>query len=811
MLKYGTFNTTAIYVGRKTEQDATGFNVTGNWRVNSLRILIRPYMRESYTSARTGRLAGQRGARAAQHPLASPLDPSASITRQLFIDIPGPRLFLTASSILIVLAAALFPHSSPLPSTPNLGPIHIPVASTMKMEDFVCPPDTFRPACPLHLRSTFSHEDTRFRFTPVKVAKSAPRVWERKPSTAFRARGKSRTVWKRFRSSFNSMKGLQQLVGAERHTIDEELQLEINVTRNPGLLRGTKRRCFALETDGVDGGVRGRSFLETQWESETYGRRRKLPLVYSDFVDIPDEPVEFDSLQPGARDDVSDAEDEPTSTLDETLAENSAAADESSSPIPDTPTRLAPAAAYPRLLHGHPALVAGGLASDADIKAPERGEQPVLDISDASAEDSTTPDETDQDESVETTLNGELLPVEQPTVTVDAKALNDPAADLTAEQESTLVRSALRSSLDGEDAELLSNFLSKAKAKREAKAAAMVAQDAEPEKTDPETTAVIASVVASPIPQSRRVLEDLDTNSPSPQKSQQSPTKALDNENGSPQPSSPRRSTRPRTTRSSPMRTATAAAAVRNTLSLRRAKGTEFIFLQRTEAQELALATRRNTRLNRGNALMPKFVLQGLVRKSQESKKEPSSTTPSSDDDKPADDSGRPPKTAKKHVSWNDAQLVRFQGDEDGVTDPRDVAALAGKGSDNTSEQRKAASSRTTRAQAAQKTGGEDSPDAATTAPATATPRTRRVRRLGAGAPKLDLTMACSPSSPSSSDSPVQKRKKLTPKSPKTAMETPSKSVGGIKTSLRSSSAKTNLLKVNAGSTPVARKVRPRP
>ncbi|PYH99069.1 hypothetical protein BO71DRAFT_394648 [Aspergillus ellipticus CBS 707.79] len=688
----------------------------------------------------------------------------------------------------------------------------------MKMEDFVCPPDTFRPACPPHLRSTFSQEeDSRFRFTPVKVTRTAPRIWDRKPSTSFRARGKSRKVWKRFRTSFNSMKALQQLVGPERHTIDEELQLEINTARNPGLLRGTKRRCFALETDESEGSVRGRSFLETQWESEFHGRRRKLPLVYSDFVDIPDEPVEFDSLQPSeARDDVSDAEDEPTSPVDDALAENSAAADESSSPIPDTPTKLAPGAAYPRLLHGQPALAPGGLDdTSADIKTPEFNDQPALALSDASAEEPRTPDETETDHDippVEAMMYRDQPPAEQPTVTVDAETLKEHAAaaptlapvqDLTAEQESTLVRSALRSSLDGEDAALLSSFLSKAKAKREAKAAAMVAQDAE--KPDPETT---VAVIVPPTPPPRRALEDLDTNSPSPQKPQQSPTKPL--ENGSPQPSSPRRSTRPRTTRSSPVRTATAAAAVRNTLSLRRAKGTEFIFLQRTEAQELALSTRRNTRLNRGNALMPKFVLQGLARKSQESKKQ-SPTTPSSDDDKAADDSGRPQKTAKKHVSWNDDRLVRFQGDEDGGSDHHDVADRAGKGSDKSPEQRKAASSRTTRAQASQKSGGEDGPSAVTTAPATATPRTRRVRRLGAGAPKVDLSTVGSPSSPSSSsDSPVQRRKKLTPKSPKSAMDTPSKSVGGIKTSLRSSSAKTNLLKVNAGSTPVARKIRPR-
>ncbi|PWY95021.1 hypothetical protein BO94DRAFT_456210 [Aspergillus sclerotioniger CBS 115572] len=681
----------------------------------------------------------------------------------------------------------------------------------MKMADFVCPSDAFR-ACPPHLRTNFSQEDTRFRFTPVKTAKTAPRVWERKPSTAFRARGKSRKVWKRFRSSFNSMKALQQLTAADRHTIDYDLHLEINTSRNPGLFRGVKRRCFALEADDLEDGVRGRSFLETKWELGVNGRRRKLPLVYSDFVDISDEPVEYDSLQPQeSGDDASNVPEVPTSTLEEALAENPADEDECCSRMPETPTRLAADAAYPRTLHGQSPLVFSGMTdSPALINPHEVNVQPALDLSDASAEVPTTKD--DHGEQAVTTMIGDQ-PDEQPTTlitdTVKEEApatINVPVPDLTVEQESTLVRSALRSSLDGEDTELLNNFLSKAKAKREAKAAAMIAPDAE--KTEQEVSVAVA--VASPTPPSRRALENLDANSPSPQKPQLSPTKPQDEENT--QPSSPRRSSRPRPSRaSSLLTTITAAAAVRNTLSLRRAKGTEFIFLQRTEAQELALETRRNTRLNKGNALMPKFVLQALARKSPEAKKESSPCT----EDRSGDDSGRSRK--KKHVAWNDHRLVQFEGEEDGAKgDGHDVGNGGSKG--QSPEKRKAASSRTTRSQVAQKSGGEDGADAATaapTAPATATPRTRRVRRLGPGAAKPDSGATVGVSSPTSSDdtsASCDHRKKLTPKSPRRAPATPSKAAGeSIKTSLRSSSAKTNLLKINAGSTPVPRKMRPRP
>lgn len=121
----------------------------------------------------------------------------------------------------------------------------------------------------------------RFRFTPMKRAPNAlPRVWDRKPSTSFLGRqSRPRKVWKRFRTSFNSMKALQQMIAADDE--ENELDMEINASRNAGLLRGVKRRC--LETGTVDNNkgdghddsiVRGRSFLETKWESEM-GRRRR--------------------------------------------------------------------------------------------------------------------------------------------------------------------------------------------------------------------------------------------------------------------------------------------------------------------------------------------------------------------------------------------------------------------------------------------------------------------------------------------------------------------------------------------------------
>ncbi|OGM49090.1 hypothetical protein ABOM_002382 [Aspergillus bombycis] len=663
-------------------------------------------------------------------------------------------------------------------------------------------------------------QDDRFRFTPVKVVKPAPRIWDRQPSTPFLARPKSRKVWKRFRSSFNSMKALQRLISAQSAPDDhDDLYTEINASRNEDYMRGIKRRCLVHDSEEqVEITVsRGRSFLETKWESEASGKRRKFP-AYRGLVDS-SEPIVADSQALRASDNgdsetsYQNAPDAATSG-DENLpdtAENNESMDGS----PDTPTRLAAPAAYPRTLHG---LESGMDGTTADIKGPDDLSLPQADLPGFSSLEAGPPENIEEQENdavLDATMTDDLqsgLCESQTPATVSPESVQQidatepppaaPVQNLTAEQESTLVRSALRSSLDGEDAQLLNNFLSKAKAKREAKAAAaaMVTQDTE-EKADPE----YVEIPEIPTPQGRRVLEDLDANSPSPQKAQLSPSKAPGkdiDENEDQRPCSPRRSTRTRSVKPPPRMTTTTTAA-RNTLTLRRAKGTEFIFLKKTEAQELALATRRNTRQNKGDAMLPKYTLQTLAQQTSDS-------DATSDDDKSARDSGRRRASAKR-VSWNDERLVEYEG-ESGEGSSDDAAGRGGKSKN--SEKRKAASSRTTRSQGPSKTGGDTVPAAATTAATTATPRPRRVRRLGTPKPTAAVDASASPST---SMSPPETRKKLIPKSPRTALagSSVSKKVSRVSTrsdtraSLDSSSLKSSsLFKAHAGSTPMPRRVR---
>ncbi|KAL4881967.1 hypothetical protein BJY04DRAFT_187754 [Aspergillus karnatakaensis] len=363
-------------------------------------------------------------------------------------------------------------------------------------------------------------------------------------------------------------------------------------------------------------------------------------------------------------------------------------------------------------------------------------------------------------------------------------------AELTAEQESTLVRSALRSSLDGEDTELLNNFLSKAKAKREAKAAA-AAETATAIAPDSEDVEEPQQQVFVEIPTpERRVLEALDANTSSPQKSpskDERDEKTEANDSGSPV---TRRSTR--------VKRAATTGTLRTTLSLRRATGTEFIFLQRTEAQKLALETKRNTKNNKGDASMPKYKLAGLA-------KQPPDTS------KALDDNIRRPDKPIKYVSWNEDRLVEFEGE----SSDDELAPDAKPATAKTPEKKRAASSRAAPSPASLKTGAEKAAAAAPAAATTASPR-RRVRRLGPPKPldstlSLDSTESSSPLSPTTG-SPIAKRKKLTPKSPKSLSKipTPSENGNGERPSLLSGgrSVKTNLLKVNAGSTPMPRRVR---
>lgn len=246
------------------------------------------------------------------------------------------------------------------------------------------------------------------------------------------------------------------------------------------------------------------------------------------------------------------------------------------------------------------------------------------------------------------------------------KDTTTPAAvrELTPDQESKLVRSALRSSLDAEDTALLNDFLSKAQAKRTAKAAE-AAQDGE-EGPFPE---LLEAPCHTP---PRGPLADLDTNSPSPTKTHFSPSKP--NDPGSIQvlpdsalndepidqdqpPSSPanRRSTRRRQQTQPPTPIPRVIPpAIRNT-GLRRAKGTEFIFRDRTEEEKIEMETRENTVYNKGE-MRVKPMLRAMAK--QKTKKGRLAQE-SSEDELP--ETKRPRNKPEKFVTWRKKRFVEYE------------------------------------------------------------------------------------------------------------------------------------------------------
>ncbi|KAJ9299936.1 hypothetical protein DTO271G3_2820 [Paecilomyces variotii] len=432
---------------------------------------------------------------------------------------------------------------------------------------------------------------------------------------------------------------------------EDELVAEINSSSSKGVARGVKRRCLDTNCPGVAtaGEIeRGRSFLETKWELETTRRRK-----YATHAECPRPTTQPDTA--------TDGQDRPENYSKET---NPAFEDDTqgSSPIPKIrDTQGASSEQDPTSDSGSPdedTSLDGQPASDLPASPTEEApscDQPTSLCEDRKAsetvadEDATTlaqafnsdcylQDTQNSEETGETEANsdkgsgighgnspGPDGPFPAISVVIEHKSQSAATEGkaLIAE-EATLIRSALRSAaLDGEDEELLNNFLSRAKAKRAANAAVT------PKDGDQVQSAPADLLPESPTPRSRRALEELDTNSPSLAPSSSAKIDGVlvaagedtkdagPKEPEDPQLASPTRRRSSRTKLSKAPKRAP-PPAVPNQIPVRRPKGTEFVFLQRTEAQELALTTRRNTKRNRGNARMPKEMLQTLAQRQED-------------------------------------------------------------------------------------------------------------------------------------------------------------------------------------------------
>ncbi|KAJ5221755.1 uncharacterized protein N7469_010642 [Penicillium citrinum] len=657
-----------------------------------------------------------------------------------------------------------------------------------------------------------STEDNSFRFTPIKAIRALPRLWERKPSTPFKGGIKPRKLWKRFQTSFSNMQTLQ-----DTSAIIENAPFHnaISVSKDSGYTRGTKRmRIGPGETENrTEAPQTGRSFFETQWDSEAARKKRKLPDTP---FDIFDEKTQSAPLFAGSQFD-GPTENVSAQNSSKNLKEVNIDFATTTSPLPPSMQQTR----RQTLVYQDEANAEGSGSSASDAITPAEQE------SEAS---------TEEQDAVVDSVSNEGIAEAAPTPTKAVKAL-------TQEQKGKLVRSALRSSLDGEDAELLNNFLSRAKAKRAAKA-----QEPETDETGKSTTPEDSPDAECATPRARRALEDLDTNSPSPVKAQVSPLKGeiiaddetpdvlakkdpqdnVDDEQA-PANNACRRSTRVKAPSAE-------APSARNKISLRRAKGTEFVFLQRTEAQELALATKRNTRNNRGQSVMPKYALETLALQTET----PETTESTRPGRKPR--KGPSGRQTRKNVSWNEERLAAYEDEEQAPELQDDEEEVGKKDVSGTSRARSGAkkpekkkslsSSRSSRSQLHEESREEnaDIESGPTTSTAAATPRSRRMRRVGestmtsgtpvkTGSGRISKPPVTSTSTVAGPSTPTKGRRKLVPKSPSSSMlPTPATKTAepsftsGIPTRAVSNEGprRKTTLEASAGCTPMPKRVRAR-
>jgi hypothetical protein len=237
------------------------------------------------------------------------------------------------------------------------------------------------------------------------------------------------------------------------------------------------------------------------------------------------------------------------------------------------------------------------------------------------------------------------IDVERLTENLDTPASQTPEGSCTLNADTAASVDAERhiAQLDGaesDDTEYLHAFITRSKVK---KAARIMLSPQKQIQADNQNAAV-----SSPRTRSRTALATLDRNSPSPKKSRKLEMKAknpghedtvLSDVRASSPPRKRTRTRLPRPQRDQP--------ATPSTIPFRRSNGTEFIFLQKTEAQQVAIATRSNTRRNKGKALQPRMKLESMSLQVGPSPAKPIKTRKNS-----------------KQVSWDEG-LAYFAADQD--------------------------------------------------------------------------------------------------------------------------------------------------
>jgi hypothetical protein len=414
-----------------------------------------------------------------------------------------------------------------------------------------------------------------YAFAPPISKRALPRAWERKPATPFAPRTDTHKIWKR----------CEKLLGMWGY-------------KREGAPSENGRSVKRLRVD--DGVNKGAGFLGTRYEDLGEGGRRKawcaveldegICLVADEEMSAEDvfaalDKATFSSLMlDTARDDIAagdsraagaEAAEEETSsfqTAHDDLAfvrpfrPRSAQIMSDSKRIDAMIDKLASPISFKRIGRKRNSRVTEDKIADVEQRGRIQKDQRPQNATD-------TPDD-----------------LETQTTNDSCKTPASPSKDL--------------SMTETDDREYLHAFITRAKARKAARA--MVGS----ESSSTETSRPVAS---SPRTRSRTALAMLDRKSSPPSVTGEvgllGPTVEQNSVMlpGLGETSPLRKSSRTRLQR--PQRN---QPAVPCTIHFRRSNGTEFIFLQKTDAQQIALATRSNTRRNRGEGLGPKMKLEAL-------------------------------------------------------------------------------------------------------------------------------------------------------------------------------------------------------
>jgi hypothetical protein len=424
--------------------------------------------------------------------------------------------------------------------------------------------------------------DQPCKFTP-DIPKKAPRAWERKPATPFAPRSESHKIWKR----------CKQNLDRKCATREREFWRTVKRMRTEETRRG----------DEDEHGYGAAAFIGTMYddvrdmESE---RRRKLVTGYSH------EGMHFFAKERRDGNVITGPKAAAPSLMAQEVSEGFGSVVSRRSEEDENGT--APAMGHmqhmarstaPRRNKGRPSAgrinaIFDGRSSPMSTKTRREKQNSIV------AEiDQRATAERRQVEEEQQLARDEPSPAEKQVVVGSCK--KPPSSEDQVVQEVPKISLTV----EGDDTEYLHAFLTRAKAKRAATAIMRPPSQA--------GTGEQRQTASSPQTRSRTALAAININSPSPKK-----TTKLDvqteklNQNGMILSDLTAASPLRKSSRNRLPRPQARQAATPSSIPFRRSNGTEFIFLQKTEAQQIAMATRSNTRRNKGEALQPKMKLEAL-------------------------------------------------------------------------------------------------------------------------------------------------------------------------------------------------------